>query len=96
MELVAIVIGTIVLGLAAVDELQRQWDQRQLDEDLHEQSEVHSTPVMNFAEVADCDDPVKEGLHRDRSASPLALSPMRPLGSVISQPKARLRNVKVH
>jgi hypothetical protein len=50
MELIAIVIGIIVLGLAAVDELQRDWDQKRLNEELHKQSEVHSTPVMNFAE----------------------------------------------
>lgn len=96
MELIAIVVGIIVLSLAAVDELQRHWDQCQLDEELHQQSEVHSTSVMNFAEVADCHDPAKEGLHRERSASPIALAPMRPSGSVISQPKARLRNVKAH
>jgi hypothetical protein len=41
MELIALVIGILALGLAAVDELRRHWDRWRLDEEL--QSEAHST-----------------------------------------------------
>jgi hypothetical protein len=50
MELIAFGIGILALGLAAVDELRRQRDLWQLDEELHEQSEVHSTPAKYSSE----------------------------------------------
>jgi hypothetical protein len=50
MELIAFGIGILALGLAAVDELRRQGDRWQLDEELHEQSEVHSTPAKYLSE----------------------------------------------
>jgi hypothetical protein len=48
MELIALVIGILALGLAAVDELLRHGRRWQLDEELH--SEVHSTPAKYSSE----------------------------------------------
>src|SRR4029453_12645631 len=77
MELIAIVIGILVLGLATIDELRRPGARWQLDEELHEQSKVHSTPVMNFAQVENCDQRDCIEIDPPRRSS---MSPMGPSG----------------